>query len=383
MNGFRWYMPTEVVMGVGSLDSLGERVGAFGRRPLFVTGRSSARKSGALDKVQAQFPNAPVFDAVEENPCTETCEAGAEVCREHDCDVVVGIGGGSPMDTAKAIAMLACNPGRCENYYGRDVFKQGNLPILAVPTTAGTGSEVTPYAVITHRATGYKRTIGGQTLFPRVALLDPALSVTMPASVTASTGLDALSQAMEGMVSLKSTPLGDALALETCRVVHAWLARAVAEPDDLEARGQMLYAAMLSGCIIAQSGTTLLHGMGYYFTLDFGLAHGLANALLLTPLFQHNAAYLPAKVAEIATALGHPAEPTPEDAEAKIALAIRELAQAAGVSLAGKDAGIEADSLRGFAEDISADPYRFKNQVGDLSVDEVYRFFRAAFDGPS
>ncbi len=383
MNDSRWYMPTEVVIGPGCLDTLGKRCGGFGDRALLVTGRSSARKCGALERALAQLPNAVVFDSVEQNPSTETCDAGAVVCRDEGCDFVVGIGGGSPMDAAKVIALLARNPGLCEQYYGADKFGNDNLPIVAVPTTAGTGSEVTPNAVITHRAKQFKRSIAGRTLFPRLALLDAGLSVTMPASVTANTGIDALSHVMEGMVSLRSTPMSDTLALETCRVIREWLPRAVAEPEDLEARGRMLHAAMVSGCVIAQSGTTLVHGMGYCLTLEFGLPHGLANALLLIPLFQHNADHVPGKVAAIATALGYPAEPVPADAKEKIALAIQVLARAVGVPLAGKEVGVRPQSLRNFAERICAAPSHFKRQVGDLSVEDVHRFFLRAYEGPA
>ena len=383
MDGFRWHMPTEVVYGAGCLDTLREVCRELGDRPLVVTGRGSARRNGALDRVLAQFPKAPVFDAVEQNPSTETCEAGGALCREQGCDFVIGIGGGSPMDAAKAVALLACNPGPCEQYYGRDLFKGGNLPVIAVPTTAGTGSEVTPYAVITDRARQSKRTIAGRTLFPRVALLDPTLTRTLPPDVTAHTGLDALSQVMEGMVSRKSTPMGDALAVETCRTIRQWLPQAVAGPDNIEARGRMLHAAMVSGCIIAQSGTTLVHGMGYYFTLAFGLSHGLANAVLLIPLFAHNADHLPEKVAAIATALGHPAEPTPAQARLGITRALVALAADVAAPLAGKDVGVERQPLRAFAERICADRSRFKNQVGDLTVDDVHRLFQQAHEGPA
>ncbi len=381
MNAFRWHMPTEVVLEAGCVDSLEARCHEYGTRPLLVTGRHSAKQSGALDRVCAQYPDAVVFDEVEENPCTETCDAGAAVCRKAHCDFVIGIGGGSPMDAAKAIAMLACNPGVCEDYYGKGLFNNGNLPIVAVPTTAGTGSEVTPNAVITHHAQQFKRSIAGPTLFPKLALLDPELSVSMPPAVTAHTGLDALSQVMEGMVSRNATPMGDGLALDVCRIVRQWLPRAVHHPRDLEARQWMLYAAMVSGCIIAQSGTTLVHGMGYYFTLAHGLSHGLANALLLIPLFRHNAAHVPEKVAAIATALGHPADPTPDAATAQFTQAIETLACKVNVPLAGKEVGVERDALRGFATSIYADKPRFKNQVGDLSEEDVYALFRQAYEG--
>jgi 1,3-propanediol dehydrogenase/alcohol dehydrogenase len=378
---FSYVMPTEVVLGAGVLKSLGERCNAFGRKPLVVMGRRSAKASGASDLVRAQLPNAVVFNGVEENPTTETCERGAALCRANRCDVVVALGGGSAMDVGKAVAGLALNPGPCADYLGPEKFAKGNLPVAAIPTTAGTGSEVTPYAVIVETTARVKRTITARGLFPVVALLDPELSRTMPRSVTVQTGLDALSQAMEGMVSRRATPLGDLLALETCRLVRAWLPRAAAEPENIEARSRMLYAAMLSGCIIAQSGTTLVHGMGYYFTLEFGLAHGLANALLLAPLFQYNAGRLPEKVAALATALGRPCKPTAAEARTNIATAIHGLLRDLGVSPAAKDAGVDPGRMPWCAEDIFIDRSRFKNQPGEPSLEEVTQFFCSACEG--
>jgi len=386
MDPFRYWMPTEVVLGAGAFAALGERCRALGGRALVVTGTRSARASGALDRALAQLPDARVFDAVEENPSIETCAQGAACCRENGCDVVVGLGGGSPMDAAKAIALLAANPGTCEDYLSGEKPPNAHLPVVAVPTTAGTGSDVTPYAVLVETRPPSedgrrlnKRTLRG--VFPALALLDPELSVTMPRAVTVSTGLDALSQAMEGMVSRKATPMGDVAALETCRAVRAWLPRAAAEPADLEARARMLYAAMLSGITIAHSGTTLVHGMGYYFTLEFGIPHGLANALLLTPVFQYNARVVPEAVAALATALGHPCEATPDAAAGAVAQALHTLLRDVGTSPAAQDAGADPARLRWCAEQIFADRGRFKNQPGEPTLEEVHGFFRQACDG--
>lgn len=377
MHSYQYFMPTEVIYAPGALTSLAKRCQVLGTRPLIVTGRQSARATGLLDRILAQLPSAQVFDQVEENPTIATCMRGAKCCLDTGCDYVIGVGGGSPMDAAKAVAMLATNPGPCAEYFGVDKFPNAPLPVAAIPTTAGTGSEVTPYAVIVDEVLRSKKTISGRMLFPVFALLDPELSVTMPPAVTVATGLDALSQAMEGMLSKRSTAVGDALALETCRLVKEWLPRAVADPANLEARGRMLHAAMLSGCIIAQSGTTLVHGMGYYFTLEFGLAHGLANALLLTPVFQFNAHLAPEKVAPLAAALGFDTGNPVRD----IGKAVHALMREVGISPKGQDFGVRLDRMEQFAEDIYRDTGRFKNQIGAFTVDDVYRLFVAACTG--
>lgn len=381
MKSFHYFAPTEVVFGPGCIQQVGERSKRLGEQPLIVTGRRSARACGALDTALAQLPKAVVFDAVTENPDISVCEAGAAACRENACDSVIAIGGGSPMDAAKAIAVLARNPGRCKDFFGTDKYANGNLPVMSVPTTAGTGSEVTPYSVIVDPDTRTKRTIAGATLFPVVALLDPELSLSMPRHVTANTGLDALSQAMEGLVSRGSTPVGDVLALEACRIIKQWLPQAVEDPQNLEARSRMLYASMLAGCVIAQSGTTLVHGMGYYLTIEFGIPHGLANALLLAPVFQFNALHEPAKTAAIATALGCPAQSEPADARAKIGSSIHLLLRELGISPVAKDAGVDGNRLGAFAEHICADSYRLRNQVGNVTPEDVASFFRLAYRG--
>ncbi|HOD50550.1 MAG TPA: iron-containing alcohol dehydrogenase [Candidatus Hydrogenedentes bacterium] len=376
---FSYLMPTEIRFGAGCFNELPKWCGHLGERPFVVTGKRSARAQGLLDRLQARLPGAVFYDKVDENPTTVQCDAASAVCREHRCDMVLAIGGGSPMDVAKAVAGLALNDGPCAKFVGSDLFARGALPIIAVPTTAGTGSEVTPYSVLVDTSENQKRTIKGRALFPRVALLDPELTTSLPAAITADTGLDALSQAMEGLVSKKSTALGNILALEACRLVSQWLPRAVHEPSNLEARGNMLVAAMLSGCVIAQSGTTLVHGMGYYYTLHCGVQHGLASGLLLAPVFRHNAVCLPEMVASIAEALGYPGPPG--EAGGNVMRALHALFETCGVSSAARDAGVDENKLAGFAKDCCSDPYRFKNQPGGLSEEDVLRFYRESYAG--
>ena len=378
---FRFLVPTEIVFGEGMLNSLGKRCAGLGSKPLVITGKNSAKRSGALDRVLTQLPGAQVYDGIDENPATADCERGGEICREQGCDFVVAIGGGSPIDVAKAVAVLATNPGPCADYFGSEQYTSAPLPIVAVPTTAGAGSETTPYSVIVDEATQTKNTIRGRGLFPAIALLDPVLTVSMPKHVTINSGLDALSQGLEGMVARNATPMGDILALETCRIVHEWLPRAVENPNDMEARAQMLYAATLSGCVIAQSGTTLVHGMGYAYTTECGVVHGLANALLLTPLMEFNAGHCPAKVAALCGAMGRPTEADPERAGQTIGAILHELLAELGVSPAARDAGVDGGKLADFARALHANEGRLRNQLGNPTRDDIMWFYIQSYEG--
>lgn len=378
MESYRYFLPTDIVFGAGTYNQLGQYVRALGAKPLIVTGRNSAKAAGFLERALAQLPNAVVFAEIEENPTTATCDRGAELCRSHACDCVIALGGGSPMDAGKAIAGLAKNPGSCEDFIGGELLANGALPIIAVPTTAGTGSETTPYAVLVSSRDNNKRTVAARCIFPRLAILDPELSVSMPRHVTINTGLDALSQAMEGYASRRSTPISDELALDACRRVLRWLPTAAEDGTNIEARAEMLHAAMLTGCVISQTGTTLVHGMGYYLTLQCGLAHGLANGYLLAPVFQYNAKQLPERMRLLADAMG---ADNAGDAGLAIARRIHHLFAELEVSPAACDAGVDEGLLRGFAEHIHTDRSRFKNQYGDPSVAELEAMFRSAWDG--
>ncbi len=380
MKPFAFQLPVEVHFGPGTLSLL-SRYGHLGHRAALMCGRSSARASGALDRVLEHFPGALVIDGIPENPETSDCEAYAATCREAGVDCIIALGGGSVLDAAKAIALLVTNGGACADYLDDSNGCKPALPIVAIPTTAGTGSEVTPYSVLVDSALREKKTLRHPSLYPRVAILDPQLTLALPREVTVATALDALSQAMEGMVSKRATPFGDLLALEACRLICAALPWVLTAPHDEEARGVLLYAAMLSGVVIAQSGTTLVHGMGYHYTLDYGIAHGAANALLLPPVFAWNAILPPATVASLAGILGRPGPPKTESAAQAIVVALYDFYDEIGFSPAARDHGVPQDAAARFAESIIQAPYRFKNQVGDFTKADVEGLFEAAWSG--
>lgn len=381
VTNYQFLMPTRVVFGDGTLEQARGLVTPLGKRPFVVTGQNSSRASGALERLLERLPDPMLYEGVHENPTDAAVDAAARACRDTRCDVVVGIGGGSAIDLAKAVAVVATNEGRAADFYGTDRFEEAPLPLVAIPTTAGTGTEVTPYSVLVDVAANDKRTIGGAGLFPRTAILDPELTVTMPRDVTIHTGLDALSQGIEGVLSTSATPVTDPLALETVRLVIDWLPRAADNPDDLEARGWMLHAAMLSGIVVAQTGTTLVHGMGYQYTTECGVPHGLANALLLPPLLEYDAPYAPEQLQAIAAALGEPCGPNAAGGVA--ARQIRQFIERLGVSPRASDHGVPKDRLPEFARRIDENETRFKKQLGRPNEAEILDFYNASFRGSS
>lgn len=304
---FDFMAPTEVRFGAGRLPEIGEAA-KLGKKALLVSGRKFAKATGLLDKVRRALEREGAevveFAQVEPDPRFPTVEGGAEVCRAEGCDFVVAVGGGSAMDAAKAISVLATNDGRAADFVGVDKFDRDPLPLACVPTTAGTGSEVTRYSVLVDPETGLKRVIVSFRLLPKLAVLDPEVTLTLPRELTVSTGLDALCHAVEGLFSVNSSPLTDTLAIESVRTIWDALPKLVEALDDLELRTKMLYASLVAGYALNMTGTILAHGLGYTLTTDFGIPHGLASALMLPAVLERVAPSRPEKAQLLASALG-------------------------------------------------------------------------------
>ncbi len=305
---FGFYMPTEVIFGEGVVDRAGKVAVGLGKRALVVTGKHSARASGALARVEASLSEAGVvsvlFDRVMPNPSIELVAEGAGVAREAEADLIVAIGGGSPMDAGKAMAIFATNEGSARDYFGVKTYVRPPLPILAIPTTAGTGSEVTEYAILTDLQGKDKKSLASPAIFPKVALADPELTCTMSPEITVDTGIDALTHAVESYLANRATALSDALALESMRIIRGSLKRAWEDGQDVDARGDMLYGSMLAGMAIAQTGTTMLHAMGYPLTVFHGISHGRANGILLPYVLAFDRVGAQEKVDRIAEIFG-------------------------------------------------------------------------------
>ncbi len=227
--------------------------------------------------------------------------------------------------------------------------------------------------MIVNRKVNAKQTITDYKIFPQIALLDPSLTLTLPKNVTLSTCLDALSQSMEGIVSKKATPITDCRAVESCKLISQWLPVVLDNPDNINARYWLLYASMLSGIVIAQTGTTLVHALGYYYTLNYQIPHGIANALFLIPMFKRNAKWLPEKVKTIVESIGgifNDNEP-----EQSVVDTLKNFFVKINFPYYSVSWGVPSDKLKMFSEDIYKDKYRFRNQHGVFTVEDLHKIF--------
>ncbi|MHC4530954.1 MAG: iron-containing alcohol dehydrogenase [Planctomycetota bacterium] len=286
MKNFNYYQPTEIRFGCGRLSEVGEVVAKFGKRCLLVTVPAFAALEPVFDKVKAILADAGVevahFDGVVSNPTTESITAGAKAAKAHKADVVLGLGGGSSMDSAKAIAVEVTHKGTCWDYlwFSETQPTEKTLPVIAVTTTSGTGSQVTQVAVVTNPQKRDKSAIYNPIVFPRVALVDPELMVTVPEHITASTGFDVFTHAFETYIHPNASPYTDMMAKEAIQLVVKYLPVVVKDGANVEARTAMAWADTLAGLCIANAGVTLPHGMGMAISGMYpNVMHGEALAV--------------------------------------------------------------------------------------------------------
>jgi phosphonate metabolism-associated iron-containing alcohol dehydrogenase len=302
-----YYIPTKIVFGVGSLNKLTKVVGTFSpKKIVLVTGKQSMKKFGIADKIIENLKgyNVAIYDNVEHNPITRNVEDGVQFLRKEEGDLVIGLGGGSAIDFAKAIAVLLKNPGSVSDYLStnREIINRG-IPVIAIPTTAGTGSEVTQYASIIHKDMKKKISLTHDYVRPNVAIVEPTLTVTMPKFVTAITGLDALSQCIEAYWSRNHTPMSDIFALNGIKLISENLVNAYNFPDKIEFRSNMSLASLFSGIAISIARTTIIHSVSYPLTVHFNVPHGLSCSLTLPSFIRYNSEVIEGRILDMAKAL--------------------------------------------------------------------------------
>ncbi len=331
MNSFGFELPTRIEYGLGSINKLGDELKKLNSRRVLIVTDKGIVKAGLVKKVtdilEESNVNYTIFDDVEANPKDLDVEAGAKVSSNFIADTILAIGGGSPIDCAKSIGVLAShNSTKIKNFEGKTAVKKPIIPLITIPTTSGTGSEVTFSSVINDTENNYKMTIKGPNIAAKVAIVDPELTVTMPPLVTASTGIDALTHAIEAYTVNVSEPISDALALYAIDLISKYLPKAFSDGNDMEARSGMLMGSLLGGLAFSHSDVGSVHCMAEALGGVYDAPHGVCNSILLPFVMDYSKDYCKERYANVAKAMGGTFETVDEGANMAIEL-VRQLSK--------------------------------------------------------
>lgn len=305
---FRYHLPVNLIFGRGTAGKIGEIVSVYGKKVLVVTGTGSIKRSGLLDRtvnsLKMSGAEAVIFDKVTQNPLTTTVYEGVSIAKENNCDAVLGIGGGSVMDAAKAIAFCFVNEGDVSDYIFGKKKGNGALPIILVPTTCGTGSEGNQIAVLTNPETKDKKALYTMEIMPSASVIDPDVMMTMPKQVLSSVGFDAFTHALEAYTSKKANPLTDAQAITAMKLIAGHLPELMENYDDNKAWESVSLAASLGGMVIGAAGVSAAHGMEHPVSGLKNIVHGKGLAALTPSIVKRLAPASPQKFSEVSKILG-------------------------------------------------------------------------------
>jgi alcohol dehydrogenase len=360
--------------GAGAVKKVGELAKAEGAKKALIITDSFIAQSDIRKKIEGSLQAAglavEVFDGVTPNPTTACVDAGSDFAAHSDADILIAVGGGSSMDTAKGVSLGARNPQRGIGLDYQTEFEKPGLPIIAIPTTAGTGSEVNAFGVITDEATHVRFYVGHSSALAKAAILDPELTLGLPPKATAATGMDAMIHAVESYLSIRNNPYSDGIALQTMELVIKNLPKAFKEPSDLEARSNMLLASHIVGVGFSHTGLGLVHGIGHSLGGHFNVPHGIALCTVLEQVLRFNLSASQARMAKVAGALGV-AETGKSDAEnAESAIqALVELAREVGLDTKLSDHGITEADLPLLAKTAVEDAVTLNNPIKPTEQD--------------
>lgn len=374
----------KIVFGTGSFNKLAEHIQALrGRRPLIVLDKNLAaagfnkKVTDILDKngLKTSF-----FEQAEPEPRLELADEGAKAALKGKCDLVVGIGGGSAMDLAKAVAAVAGNKGKAADYLGLNKVPAPGLPTIMVPTTAGTGSEVTFTAVFVRRNLKKKEGMNSPFLYPDIALLDPELTLTLPPEPTATTGLDALCHAIESYTSIQASPLSEMISLKAIRLISDHLRTCVHNGGNLEARAEMLLGSLYAGLGLANAGVTAVHSLSYPLGGTYGVPHGLANTLLLPHVMAFNLPGNLEKFAVIAEVMGEMVDDLPlREAAWQAVEAVNALIEDCGVHKTLEDLDIPQEAFPELAKTAMTVARPLENNPRKLTIEDAIEIYGEAY----
>jgi alcohol dehydrogenase len=383
MKSFDFQCPTQIVFGPGKVNELGSlAAGVGGKRVLAVTDPgiiAAGHAPRAIRLLEQAGIEVAMFDGVEENPTTDHVEAGLDVARRFQPELLVAIGGGSSMDCAKGINFLYSCGGRMQDYWGEGKATGPMQPMIAVPTTAGTGSEAQSFALVADAKTHVKMACGDKRATFRAAILDPELTLTQPPRVTALTAIDALSHALESYVTKRRNDLSAAFSRESWRYLAPNISRVLDQPNDLEVRGAMQLGACLGGLAIENSMLGAAHALANPLTAAYGTAHGEAVALMLPHVIRHNGRHVEVSYSELVTDVdGAIFRDSSNSATDSLALFVEQIRSQAGLAATLKKCGVSRERLPELAA-AASQQWTGKFNPIELSTNDYFNLYEAAY----
>ncbi|HEX8543321.1 MAG TPA: L-threonine dehydrogenase [Pseudomonas sp.] len=375
-----FFIPSVNIMGLGCLDEAMQAIRNYGFLKALIVTDAGLAKAGLAAQIAGllveQGIDSVVYDGAKPNPTVSNVENGLAMLRERECDFVISLGGGSPHDCAKGIALCATNGGHISDYEGVDRSTKPQLPLIAINTTAGTASEMTRFCIITDEVRHVKMAIVDRNVTPLLSVNDPAMMAKMPKSLTAATGMDALTHAIEAYVSTAATPITDACALKAMALIADNLHKAVVDGSDLTARENMAYAQFLAGMAFNNASLGFVHAMAHQLGGFYDLPHGVCNAVLLPHVQSFNASVCPARLSDVAHAMGADTRGlSPEEGARAAIAAIRSLSSSIDIPPGLTALGVKEEDFPILAANALKDACGLTNPrpADQLQIEDIFR----------
>ncbi|WP_209123788.1 iron-containing alcohol dehydrogenase [Alkalihalobacillus sp. BA299] len=374
----------QLITGSGSVAKVGEEVAKLGGKKVLIITDKIIRETGLVNKVvaplQGQALEVDIIDDVIPEPPFEILEEMAAKISNKGYDVFVGVGGGSALDVTKLLAVMMTNTDNVRDMVGIDNIKNPGLPFILIPTTSGTGSEVTYNAIFTDNRDKVKKGIVSTYLLPNIAIVDAELTLTVPPAVTAATGMDALVHAVESYTAIRSNELTDGIALQAIKLISRSLRTAVHNGKDLKAREDMAMGSLLAGISLGNAGVGAVHALAYPLGGKFKVPHGVANSLLLPYVMKYNVVANLEKFAEVAKAMGENVEGlSTRDAAEQAVHAMATLSKDVGIPASIKDVGVSVEDIPALAEEASKIDRLLNNNPRTLNVKDIEKIYMEAY----
>jgi len=373
-----------ILFGSGAIEKLGTEAQLLKAKKVLIITDPGVIQAGLLESVKTSLQSVGlpfvIFDGVEPDPRIEVVENSVEKAKSEGINLIIGFGGGSSLDIAKVTSVLITNPGKIDSFFGIDLVPNPGLPVILIPTTAGTGSEVTPIAILSDTKEKLKKGIVSSHLFPEVAIVDPKLTVGLPPSVTAFTGMDALTHAIEAYYSINATDLSDLFAIRAMDLISKNIRVAYANGENLMARSNMMEGSLLAGIAFANAGVGAVHAFAYPLGGEFHLAHGLTNTLMLPYVMRFNIIGCPEKFARMAKVFGEKVETLSALEGAEMAVKfVERLSDDIRVPRRLRDVGIPEHAIPGLAEAAMKVTRLLANNPRKITLEDAIAIYNSAY----